>query len=80
MPPFLRGFWAYPGEALHYDAPAPGIHDRKDSHRSRHLAGWGDPRQVVTDPHARYFGAELGEGSLVPEGDDAILGEIRYED
>jgi uncharacterized protein YbjT (DUF2867 family) len=44
------------------------------------LAGWGDPRQVVTDPHARYFGAEVSEGSLVPEGDGAILGEIRYED
>lgn len=43
------------------------------------LAEWGDPRQVVTDPHARYFGTELSERSLVP-GDDAILGEIRYRD
>lgn len=43
------------------------------------LAAWGDPREVVTDPHARYFGTELEEGSLVP-GDDAILGEIRYSD
>ncbi|MCO6010809.1 SDR family oxidoreductase [Actinoallomurus purpureus] len=43
------------------------------------LAGWGDPREVVTDPHARYFGTELSERSLVP-GDDAILGEIRYSD
>ncbi|MCO6008010.1 NmrA family transcriptional regulator [Actinoallomurus purpureus] len=43
------------------------------------LAAWGDPREVVTDPHARYFGTELSERSLVP-GDDAILGEIRYGD
>jgi hypothetical protein len=34
---------------------------------------------VVTDPHARYFGTELDERSLVP-GDDAILGEIRFSD
>ncbi|MER7893786.1 SDR family oxidoreductase [Micromonospora sp. NPDC094482] len=41
------------------------------------LAALGDPREVVTDPHARYFGAELGERSLVP-GDGAVLGEITY--
>ncbi|MEV4835994.1 SDR family oxidoreductase [Nonomuraea sp. NPDC049486] len=43
------------------------------------LAAWGDPRQVVTDPDARYFGAELHERSLVP-GEGAVLGEIRYAD
>lgn len=43
------------------------------------LVEWGDPRQVVTDPHARYFGTELSGRSLVP-GDDAILGQIRYRD
>jgi uncharacterized protein YbjT (DUF2867 family) len=43
------------------------------------LAAWSDPREVVTDPHARYFGTELGERSLVP-GDEAILGEIRFSD
>ncbi|MGW0590921.1 SDR family oxidoreductase [Streptosporangium sp. NPDC002607] len=43
------------------------------------LAARDDPREVVTDPHARYFGAELGEGTLVPAG-DAILGETRYGD
>jgi uncharacterized protein YbjT (DUF2867 family) len=43
------------------------------------LAGWGDPRQVVTDVHARYFGSELSERSLVP-GDGATLGKIRYRD
>jgi len=43
------------------------------------LAAWNDPREVVTDPHARYFGTELDERSLVP-GDGAILGEIRFGD
>ncbi|MCW2859308.1 MAG: NmrA-like protein [Actinoallomurus sp.] len=43
------------------------------------LAAWNDPREVVTDPHARYFGTELDERSLVP-GDEAILGEIRFSD
>jgi hypothetical protein len=43
------------------------------------LAGWGDQRQVVTDVHARYFGSELSERSLVP-GDGATLGKIRYRD
>lgn len=43
------------------------------------LAAWNDPREVVTDPHARYFGTELGERSLVPP-DEAIRGEIRFSD
>jgi uncharacterized protein YbjT (DUF2867 family) len=41
------------------------------------LALRGDPRTVATDPHARYFGTELGERTLLP-GDDATLGEIRF--
>lgn len=43
------------------------------------LAALGDRREVVTDPHARYFGAEPGEHSLVPTG-DAALGRIHYRD
>ena len=43
------------------------------------LASRNDPRTVVVDPHARYFGAELDERSLVPAG-EARLGEIRLED
>jgi len=35
-----------------------------------------DPRTVIGDPRARYFGAELDERSLIPAG-DARLGEIR---
>jgi uncharacterized protein YbjT (DUF2867 family) len=41
------------------------------------LAARDDPRQVVVDPHARYFGAELGEYSLVPAG-QARLGDTRF--
>ena len=43
------------------------------------LAARNDPREVVVDPHARYFGAELGERSLVPAG-EARLGEIRFQE
>ena len=43
------------------------------------LGARNDPREVVVDPHARYFGAELGERSLMP-ADDARLGEIRFQE
>jgi uncharacterized protein YbjT (DUF2867 family) len=43
------------------------------------LEASNDPREVVSDPHARYFGAELGERSLIPAG-EARLGEIRFEE
>jgi uncharacterized protein YbjT (DUF2867 family)/nitrite reductase/ring-hydroxylating ferredoxin subunit len=39
-----------------------------------------DPREVTADSHARYFGTELGEASLVPTGDGAQLGKTRFED
>ena len=52
---------------------------RFDEIISRDLIARGDPRRVVTDPHARYFGTELEERSLVP-GDGARLGKTRYED
>jgi len=42
--------------------------------RERH-----DPREVIADPGARYFGAELGERTLLP-GSQAILAETRFED
>ena len=41
------------------------------------LAAKGDSREVVADPGARYFGAKLGESTLVP-GPDALLGEISF--
>ncbi|MET8869868.1 SDR family oxidoreductase [Nonomuraea sp. NPDC004580] len=52
---------------------------RMDEFVRQALAGLGDPREVVTDPHARYFGSELGEHSLVPLG-EARLGGARYGD
>lgn len=52
---------------------------RMDEFFREALAARNDPREVVTDPHARYFGAELGERSLVPD-DGAVLGQIRYRD
>jgi uncharacterized protein YbjT (DUF2867 family) len=39
----------------------------------------GDPREVIADPGARYFGTTLQERSLVP-GDGARLGEVRFEE
>jgi uncharacterized protein YbjT (DUF2867 family) len=38
-----------------------------------------DARHVVVDPDARYFGAELTAGSLIP-GERAELGETRFAD
>jgi uncharacterized protein YbjT (DUF2867 family) len=43
------------------------------------LSARQDHREVVADPEARYFEAELSERSLVPDS-DARLGEIRFED
>ncbi len=41
------------------------------------LRARNDPRQVIADLNARYFGAKLSDNTLVP-GDDARLGEIRF--
>jgi uncharacterized protein YbjT (DUF2867 family) len=43
------------------------------------LAARQDPRVVVADPQAHYFGMVQHERSLVADG-DARLGEIRFED
>ncbi|MGK5740236.1 SDR family oxidoreductase [Micromonospora sp. URMC 103] len=43
------------------------------------LTALGDPREVVTDPHAHYFGSELCQRSLVPD-DGAVLGKVGYAD
>ena len=42
------------------------------------LAAKGDPREVVADEQARYYGARLSERTLVP-GPDAQLGEITFD-
>jgi uncharacterized protein YbjT (DUF2867 family) len=43
------------------------------------LRAQNDPREVIADPRARYFGAALTERTLVPD-DDARLGETRFDD
>ena len=52
---------------------------RLDELIRRGLVARRDPREVVADPHARYYGIEVKERTLVPE-DDAKLGKIRFED
>jgi uncharacterized protein YbjT (DUF2867 family) len=46
---------------------------------ARYLKGMGDPRQVVRDPGARYWGAPVEEHSLVPLG-EAHLGRIGLDE
>jgi uncharacterized protein YbjT (DUF2867 family) len=46
---------------------------------ARFLEGVGDPREVVTDVDARYFGGRLQETSLVPLG-EARLGRVTLEE
>ena len=43
------------------------------------LRAHGDRREVIADPRAPYFGAQLSERILLP-GDDARLAQIRFED
>jgi len=43
------------------------------------LSARNDPREVVLDPHAQYFGAELKERTLVPAG-EAQLGPTYFKD
>jgi uncharacterized protein YbjT (DUF2867 family) len=44
------------------------------------LSARNDPRRVVADPAAKYFGAALSERSLVPDAGDVRLGETRFAD
>ena len=46
---------------------------------ARYLKAVGDPRQVVRDPEARYFGGRVEERSLVPLG-EARLGHIGLDE
>jgi uncharacterized protein YbjT (DUF2867 family) len=45
----------------------------------RYLRVKGDPRTVIADPAAPYFGAVLEQGTLVPAG-PARLGSARFDD
>jgi uncharacterized protein YbjT (DUF2867 family) len=46
---------------------------------ARYLKAIGDPREVVPDPEARYFGGRVEERSLVPLG-EARLGRIGLDE
>ena len=46
---------------------------------ARYLKAVGDPREVVRDPDARYFGGRVEERSLVPLG-EAQLGRIGFDE
>src|SRR6516165_5501850 len=46
---------------------------------ARYLKAVGDPREVVSDPEAGYFGGRVEERSLVPLG-EARLGHITFDE
>jgi uncharacterized protein YbjT (DUF2867 family) len=52
---------------------------RLDELVGQFLAAQKDPREVIADPHASYYGVELSERTLLP-GDGARLGEMRFAD
>jgi uncharacterized protein YbjT (DUF2867 family) len=67
-------------------APRNGIVDIAGPERApfneiiaRYLKAVGDPREVVSDPEARYWGGRVEERSLVPLG-DARLGRIALDE
>jgi len=69
------------------DAPANGTIEvagpevfRFDEFIQHALHAAKDGRPVVADGHARYFGAELRERSLVPDDGIAQLGATRFDD
>jgi uncharacterized protein YbjT (DUF2867 family) len=67
-------------------APANGIVEIAGPDRApfndivaRYLKAIGDPREVVKDPEARYFGGRVEDRSLVPLG-EARLGRIGLDE
>jgi uncharacterized protein YbjT (DUF2867 family) len=68
------------------NSPANGIvevggpeQSRLDELVRRALSAFQDPREVISDPHAGYYGIQVTERTLVP-GSDARLGQTRFED
>jgi uncharacterized protein YbjT (DUF2867 family) len=45
----------------------------------RYLAARHDPRQVIRDPQAPYYGIKVSERELVPEA-NAALGKVRFDE
>lgn len=51
---------------------------RLDELARRFLAAHRDAREVISDPHGRYYGTEVSEKALIPDK-NARLGETRFE-
>ena len=58
------------------DGPS-GVTDRSAARGA--LKARSDPREVVTDPQARYYGVNPSERTLLP-GADALVAETRFQD
>ena len=52
---------------------------RMDELVRRYLTATRDPRTVITDPSARYYGIEVNDQSLIP-GDNPRIGPTRFEE
>jgi hypothetical protein len=64
------------------DRPTPRVGGREalgvDAWARRLFQTAGVHREVIGDPHARYFGTELKDGELTP-GEGARIGAIDFE-
>lgn len=75
---FVAGFAAEPPRNATVEIAGPERFRLEDLVRQE-LGIRNDPRQVVADPLARYFGARLDEDELLP-GNGAELAARRFED
>ncbi|MCE9605485.1 MAG: SDR family oxidoreductase [Planctomycetia bacterium] len=53
---------------------------RQDDLVRQFLRATGDERTVVTDPQALYFGLMVDDRSLMPDGENPLLGPTRFSD
>jgi uncharacterized protein YbjT (DUF2867 family) len=51
-----------------------------DEFVGRFLKARKDPRRVVADVHAGYWGGQIDDRSLVPLGEGARIGRVRFEE
>ena len=52
---------------------------RLDDLATEVLTAYEDPRRVISDAHARYFGVELDARTLLPD-ENARIAPLRFED
>ena len=89
-PAFLQPIWSDDVAAALADvtleAPVNGTVEvagpekiRLDELVRRFLSANKDPREVITDVHARFYGSELEDYSLIP-GENARIAPTRFED